>query len=139
MENALNQTSKFRRKNIVEINDYVRWTSNTNSQISFKTPMLKSSLCRYSDTYIDVTGSITVFRAGATKAALQVDRNNQQAISKIFVHFTDCITEISYTQVDNTKDFDVLVPMYNLIDSKTLGSLRQFCKDEPKNSWTNSE
>ena len=101
--------------------------------------MLKSSLCRYSDTYIDVTGSITVFRAGATKAALQVDRNNQQVISKISVHFTYCITEISNTQVDNTKDFDVLVPMYNLIDSKTLGSLRQFCKDEPKNPWTNSE
>lgn len=29
--------------------------------------------------------------------------------------FTDCIEEISNTQVDNTKDTDAVMPMYNLI------------------------
>ena len=78
--------------------------------------------------------TIFVFRAGAAKTAVQVERNNKQAILKFFTPFTECITEIINTQVDNTRDLDISVPMYNLIDSKTLGSLCQFCKNEPKNS-----
>ena len=46
---ASNQPSKFQRKNWVEINDDSRGTCNVNSQIKFKTTMLKSSLCDYSD------------------------------------------------------------------------------------------
>ena len=37
----------FRKKNWVEINDESRKTYNVNSQIKFKTKMLKSSLCEY--------------------------------------------------------------------------------------------
>ena len=29
--------------------------------------------------------------------------------------FTDCISEISNRQVDNTKDLDIAMPLYNLI------------------------
>ena len=47
-----NQTSKFRTKNLVEINDDSRGTYNFNSQIKFKTTMLMSSLCDYSNAYI---------------------------------------------------------------------------------------
>ena len=47
-----NQPSKFKTKNWVEINDESRGTYNVNSQIKFKTTMLKSSLCDYSDSYI---------------------------------------------------------------------------------------
>ena len=48
---------------------------------------------------------------------------------------TDCISEINNTQIDNTKDIDVVMPMYNLIEyyisySKTSGSLWQNCRDE---------
>ena len=43
---------------------------NTNSQIKFKTSMLKSSLCDYSESYVLVTGTITVPNtAGAAGAA----------------------------------------------------------------------
>ena len=38
---ALNQPSKFKTKNCVEINDESRETYNVNSQIKFKTTMLK--------------------------------------------------------------------------------------------------
>ena len=41
--NAPNQPSKFRTENWVEINDDARGTYNTNSQIKFKTSVLKSS------------------------------------------------------------------------------------------------
>ena len=47
-----NKPSKLRTKSLVEINDELRGTYNVNSQIKFKTAMLKSSLCDYSDAYI---------------------------------------------------------------------------------------
>ena len=52
-DNKSNHPSKFRTKNWVEINDESRGTYNVNSQIKFKTTMLKlQCLCDYSDTYI---------------------------------------------------------------------------------------
>ena len=30
--------------------------------------------------------------------------------------FTNCISEINNTQVDNAKDIDIVMPMYNLIE-----------------------
>ena len=58
--NKSNQPSKFRTKNWVEIDDESRGTYNVNSQIKFKTIMLKSSLCDYSDEYILVKETITI-------------------------------------------------------------------------------
>ena len=60
IDNASNQPSKFRTKKWVEINDESRATYNVNSQIKFKTGMLKSSLCDYSNAYILVKGKITI-------------------------------------------------------------------------------
>ena len=60
LDNTLNQSIKFRTKNSIEINDDARGTYNTNSQIEFKTSMLKASLCDYSDTYILASGTIIV-------------------------------------------------------------------------------
>ena len=90
--------------------------------------MLKSSLCDYSDTYILVSGAITVVGAGADAAVRAADRDDKQAIFKDCAPFTDCITEINNTQVHNAKDLDVVMPIYNLIEfkdncSKTSGSL----------------
>ena len=50
--------------------------------------------------------------------------------------FTNCISEINSTQVDNAKDIDIVMPMDNLIKysdkySKTSGSLWQNCLDIP--------
>ena len=50
--------------------------------------------------------------------------------------FTNCICEINNPQVDNAKDLDIVMPMYNLIEnsdnySKTSESLWQYCKDIP--------
>ena len=57
--NTPNQPSKFRGKNWVEINNNSRAICTTNSQIRFKTSVLKSSLCDYSDAYILVSKTIT--------------------------------------------------------------------------------
>ena len=60
VDNTPNQPTKFRTKSWFEINDDVRGTYNTNSQIKFKISMLKSSLCNYGDVNIIVSGTITV-------------------------------------------------------------------------------
>ena len=57
---APNHPSKFKTKNWIEINDESRGAYNVNSQIKFKTTMLKSSLCDYSDAYIFVKGKIII-------------------------------------------------------------------------------
>ena len=71
IDDASNQPSKFKTKNWIEINDKSRGTYNVNSQIKFKTTMLKSSLC---DAYILVKGKITITEAGDDAAARQADK-----------------------------------------------------------------
>ena len=130
-DNTLNQPSKFRTRNWIEINDESRGAYNVNSQIKFKTTMLKSSLCDYSDAYILVKGTITV-----NNTAAAVNNTNKKVIFKNCAPFTNCISEINNTQIDNAKDIDIVMPMYNLIEysdnyAKTTGSLWQYCKDIP--------
>ena len=72
IDDASNQPSKVRTKNWVQINDELSATYNANSQIKFKTIMLKSSLCHYTDAYILVKGTITINNTAAADA----DANN---------------------------------------------------------------
>ena len=69
IDDTSNQPSKFGTKNWIEINDESRGTYYVNSQIKFKTTMLKSSLCDYSDAYILAKGTITVNNTTAADAA----------------------------------------------------------------------
>ena len=134
IDGTSNQPPKFRTKNWVEINDESRGAYNVNSQIKFKTTMLKSSLCDYSDAYILVTGTISVKNTAAADAA--VSNTNKKVIFKNCAPFANCISEINNTQIDNTKVIDIVMPMYNLIEysdnyAKTSGSFWQYCKDIP--------
>ena len=134
IDDASNQPSKFRTRNWVEINDESRGAYNVNSQIKFKTTMLKSSLCDYSDAYILVKGTISANNTAAAGAA--ANNTNKKLIFKNCAPFTNCISEINNMQIDNAKDIDILMPMYNLIGysdnyAKTTGSLWQYCKDIP--------
>ena len=60
IDETSNQPSILRTKNWLEISDESRGAYNANSQITFKTTMLKSSLCDYSDAYVLVKGTITI-------------------------------------------------------------------------------
>ena len=131
-----NQPSKFRTRNWVEINDESRGVYNVNSQIKFKTTMLKPGLCDYSGAYILVKGRITIAGAGNDAAARQADERNKGVIFKNCATFINCISEINNTQIDNAKDIDIVMPMYNLIEYsdsyvKTTESLWQYFRDEP--------
>ena len=60
VDNAPNQLPKLRTRNWMEINEQSRGVYNVNSEIRFKTTMLKSILCDYIDAYIFVKREITV-------------------------------------------------------------------------------
>ena len=142
IDDTSNQRSKFRTRNWVEINDESRGAYNVNSQIKFKTTMLKSSLCDYSDAYILVKGTISVNNTAAADAA--VNNTNKKVIFKNCAPFTNCISEINDTQIDNAKDIDIVMPMHNLIEyndnyAKTTGTLWQYCKDIPAGNNNNNE
>ena len=90
LDNISYERTKFRTKNWVEINDKSRGIYNVNSQIKFKTTMLKSSLCDYSDAYILVNRNITVNNTAADAAT--ADNTNQKWIFKNCTPFTNCIS-----------------------------------------------
>ena len=129
---ASNKTSKFRTRNWVEINDDIRGADSLNKQIRFKTSMLRSSLCDHSDVYILVKGNITV--NNTADAGVAVNNTNKKVIFKNCPPFTNCISKINNTQIDNAEYIDIVMPIYNLIEysdnySKTSGSLWQYCKE----------
>ena len=59
LDNTTNQPSKFRTRNWVEINDESK-EKYYNSNIRFKTSMIRSNLFDYSDAYILLKGTIIV-------------------------------------------------------------------------------
>ena len=69
LDDSSNKTSKFITKNWVELNDESRGIYNNDKQIRFKTTVLKSNLCDYSDAYTIVKGKITITVAGTDIAA----------------------------------------------------------------------
>ena len=73
--------------------------------------MLKSCLCDYSDAYIVVKGKITITGAGDDAASRQADERDKCAAVKNCAPFTNCISEINNTHIDNAKDIDIVMPM----------------------------
>ena len=106
--------------------------------------MLKSSLCDYSDAYILVKRTITIAGEGADAAARHADERDKGVAFKNCAPFINCISEINNTQVENAKDINIVMPMYNLIEysdnyAKTSGSLWQYFRDEPNDHLRDSE
>ena len=58
---------------------------------------------------------MTTTGAGDDAPARQADERNIEVIFKNCSPFTDCISKTNNTQVDNAKDLDVVMTMYNLI------------------------
>ena len=133
LDNTPSQPAKFKTKNWIEINDESRGTYNEDNQIRFKTSALRWSLRDYRDSYILVKGTITVEKKAVLGQA--TNNANKKVIFKNYAPFTNCISRINNTEVDDAHDIDVVMPMYNLIEysnnySKTSGILWQYCRDE---------
>ena len=87
--------------------------------------ILRSSLCDYSDAYILVKRNITVNNTAGTGAA--ANNTNKKIVFKNCAPFTNCMSKINNTQVDNAEYIDIAMSIYNLIGY----SLWQYCKVIP--------
>ena len=104
-------------------------------QIRFKTSMLRSDLCDFSDAYIVVEGTNTVTNPNNDLYDKKLTFTNNAP-------FFSCISKTNNTLIDNAEDLDIVMHMYNLIEysknySKTTGSFWNYYRDEP-NSGTNN-
>ena len=112
---------RFITKKWIEVHDKSGGTYNTNKQIRFKTSMLRSDLCDYSDAYIVLKGKITVTNPDNNAYDKKLSLRNNAP-------FLSCISKINNTLIDNAEDLDIVMPMYNLLEysknyRKTTGSL----------------
>ena len=122
------QLSKFVTRQYVKVNSLSN-TYNENKPIRFKTPMLRSSLCDYSDAYILVKGTATV--TGNEPRG----RQNRPLILTNNAPFVSFMTKINNEFIEYADDLDIVMPMYNLLENrknyrKTIGSLYNYYRDE---------
>ena len=100
--------------------------------------MLRLSLCNYSDAYIHLSGTTTISGKRAGDVAKQLDEIHKRVLFKTCAPFTDCLSEISNTQLDKTKYIDVVMSMYYLTEysnnSKTSGRLWHYYRDNANNA-----
>ena len=143
--NLLDTTSdnvpRFITKKSVEVHDQSGSAEDRHKpskQIRFKTSILRSDLCDFSDAYIVAKGNIIVINP-------EKGNRNKSITFKNSALFINCISKINGVQIDNTEDLYVVMPVYNLLEysknyRKTTGSLWNYYRDEPSNPLSsNSE
>ena len=107
-------------------------------QIRFKTSMLRSDLCDFSDVYVVVKGTITVTQTS------NKSRKNRPLAFKNNAPFISSISKINNRLIDNVENLNVTMPMYNLIESsknyrKTIDSLWDYYRDELTDDTNNND
>ena len=126
-----NEVPRFIIKKWIEVHDQSGNAEDRykpSKQITFKTSMLRSDLCDFSDAYIVVKATITV--TGINNRS----RKNRPLAFKNNASFISCISKINNMLIDNAQDLDIAMPMYNLIEysknyGKTTGSLWNYYRD----------
>ena len=116
--------SKFVTTKWIKVNDLPDAQYSINRNTRFKTPMLRSNLCDYSDAYIVVKGAIDLSDA----AANENDKAKKNVSFKNNAPFRSCITKINNTLTGNAEDLDIVLLIYNLLEHSdnycmTSGSL----------------
>ena len=125
LNDSSNEESKFATKKWYVIDSQTtKGKYKQGDTIKFETETIKSSFCVYSDTFILVTGNITVDADNGIDVAF-----------KNCAPFSTFATKINDVFVGEANHIYIAMPMCNLIDcsdnySDTSGSLWQFEKDE---------
>ena len=89
---------------------------NKSNQIKFTSSMMRSNLCDYSNAYILLNGTITIDWLGDNDATKRADERSKGVIFKNCAPFTECISNINNTQINNAKYMHVMILIYNLIE-----------------------
>ena len=136
--------SKFVTRQYVKVNSLSNMY-NENKSIRFKTPMLRSNLCDYSDAYILVEGTIIVTASGDNNNVNNIrNKRNRPLILKNNAPFVSCITTINGELIEDADDLDIVMPMYNSLEysknyRKTIGSLYNYYRDELGGNANNND
>ena len=102
---TLDEIPRFITKKWVKVHDQSGSADDRykpSKQIRFKTSMLRSDLCDYSDSYIVVKGTIT-----ATDP--DNDAYGKELTLKNNAPFVSCISKINNTLIDNAEDLDTVI------------------------------
>ena len=115
--------SKILTRKWIEVNYLSGGQCSVNKNIRFKTPMLRSDLCDYSDAHIVVKG------------INDVSERNKKLTFKNNAPFRSCVSKINNAFIDNAEDLDIVIPIYNLLEynnnySMTSGSLWNYYRHE---------
>ena len=102
---------QFPTKKQIEVNDLTSGQYSVNKNIRFKTSMLRSDFCDYSDAQIVVKGTIDFLAL----AANENDKAEKNVAFKNNAPFRSCISKINSTLIGNA-DFDIVMSMYNLLE-----------------------
>ena len=125
---AHDEVPRFITKKWIEVQSQSGSTYNTSKPIRFKTSMLRSDLCDYSDAYVWVKGTITVTdpNSNANFDRRWTLNNNAPFIS--------CISKFNGELVENAEDLDIVILIleYSKNYEKTSGSLFNYYRDEPR-------
>ena len=126
---AHDKVPRFVTKKWIEVQSQSGNTYNTSKPIRFKTSLLRSDLCDYSDAYVWVKEKITVTNPNDNA------NSNKELTLKNNAPFISCISKINGELVENAEDLDIVMPMYNLLEysknyEKTSGSLFNYYRDE---------
>ena len=76
--------------------------------MKFKTSMIRPNLRVYGNAYIHVKGNMTVPNTGTAGAR---NNRNKKVIFSNCAPFTNFVSEINNTQIDDTHDIDAVMPM----------------------------
>ena len=143
LDTTSDNVPRFITKKWIEVHDQSGDTEGRykpSKQTRFKTSMLRSDLCDFSDAHIVVKGDITLTKAENRHF---IDVKNRFLTFKSNAPFTNCISKINNVLMDNAEDLHIVTPIYNLLKysknySKTTGSLWNYYKDEHNNPPPNN-
>ena len=118
-------------KKWIKVNDLSSGQCSVSKNIRFKTSMLRSNSCGYSDAYNVVKGT-TDFLADAANKNNKAEKNVAFENNSLF---RSCISKINSTLIENAEDLDIVMPMYNLLEYSenylmTSGSLWNYYREE---------
>ena len=114
LDNTSNQPSKFKTKNLGEINDEPQEMYGKDNQVGFKTSILGSRLCNYSELYILFKGILTVENTICVGVA--ANNADKKVIFKNISPSSNCISKTNKMRVEDAHDIDVTIPTYNVIE-----------------------
>ena len=101
---TIDEIPRFTTKKWVEVYDQSGNADDRykpNKQIRFKTSILRSDLCDYSDAHFVVRGTITVTNPNN-------DEYDKEITLKNNAPFVSCILKINNTLIDNAEDLDLV-------------------------------